>query len=258
MDFSPVPIGDQQFYNYIFIGILAGGRPVTAMFDTRGNTLIPEKLAKDLDIEYIDQKPIDEKRGFRRAKLSSMDIGNLKLKEVPVLVCKDKVLDLGVDPVGNVFRADMVLGWNVISQLVFRGDLRKGKFEVQTSDFRKPSKKGKVNMPVFNISLQGKTHKAAIDTSRPVTIISEDIAASIKVEDENVASTIKMLGLDHKEVAYETKFTFKIDEREVKVPSSQVEPALNGSDIQIVFGADLLRHTSWALYNPMGYIRVSN
>lgn len=258
MDFSPVPISDQKFYNYIFIGILADGKALTAMFDTRGNTLIPEKIAKDLSLEYIDEKPVDEKRGFRRAKLSSMNIGNLVLKTVPVVVCKDEVVDLGVDPVGNVFPADIVLGWNIISQLVFRGDLRKGDFQVQTSDFKKPSKKDKQNLPVFNVIFNDRTYKAGIDTSRPLTIISENIAKDMRIKNKDVESTIKMLGLDHKEVVYESKFTFKIDDNEVKLPSSQVEEALNDKDIQIVFGADLLRHTSWAMYNPMGYIRARN
>ncbi|MCI7239446.1 MAG: retropepsin-like domain-containing protein [Anaerococcus sp.] len=258
MEFTPIPLADKKFYNYIFLGILAAKKPVVAMFDTRGNTLIPEKLAKDLDLNYIDDKAIDEEKGFRRAILSTMTLGGLKLEQVPVLVCKDEVIDLGVDPVGNIFPAEMVLGWNVISQFVFRGDLRKGKFEVQSSDFKKPSQKQRLNQPVFNIVFNDKTYKAALDTSRPLTIISEKIAKDIKVKNEDVASTIKMLGLDKEEVVYESKFTFKIDDEEVKIPTTQVEKALNDKDIQVVFGADFLRLTSWSLYNPMGYVRARN
>ena len=80
----------------------------------------------------------------------------------------------------------------------------------------------------------------------------------MRVENEDVKQTIDLLGIEEDEVLYESKFTFTIDEYQVHLPTSQVEKALNDKDIQIVFGADLLRNTSWALYNPMGYIRVRN
>ncbi len=258
MEFTPIPVSDQKYLNYIFIGILVDKKPVTAMFDTRGNTLIPESLAKELDITYIDKEAIDKERGFRRAKLSSMTLGALKLLDVPVVICKDQVIKLKDDQFGNKFPADIILGWNIISQLVFRGDLRKGQFEVQSSDIKRQTRKGKDNTPVFKLIFNKKTYKAAIDTSRPLTIISENIAKTMRVENEDVKQTIDLLGIEEDEVLYESKFTFTIDENQVHLPTSQVEKALNDKDIQIVFGADLLRNTSWALYNPMGYIRVRN
>ena len=169
MDFSPIPVSDKKFLNYIFIGIVVGDKPVTAMFDTRGNTLIPQSLAANLNLTYLDQEPIDKYKGFRRARLGSMTLGELVLRDVPVVVCKDEVIDLGKDQFGNKFPADMVLGWNIISQFVFRGDLRKGILEVQTSDFKKPRKE-KTNTPVFNIIFEGERYKAALDSSRPITV----------------------------------------------------------------------------------------
>lgn len=258
MDFSPIPVSDKKFLNYIFIGIVVGDKPVTAMFDTRGNTLIPQSLADELDLTYIDKETIDEVKGFRRAKLKKMAIGGLKLEGVPVVVCKDSVIDLGEDQFGNKFPADMILGWNIISQFVFRGDLRKGQIEVQTSDFKKSKRKGKDNTPVFKIIFEGRVYKAAIDTSRPLTIISEYIYEKIKIENKDIKQTIDMLDIDHDDVMYETKFSFKIDDNIVNIPTTQVEKDLNDKDIQVVFGADLLRNTSWAMYNPMGYIRAKN
>ena len=67
-----------------------------------------------------------------------------------------------------------------------------------------------------------------------------------------------MLDIDHDDVMYETKFSFKIDDNIVNIPTTQVEKSLNDKDIQVVFGIDLLRNTSWAMYNPMGYIRAKN
>ena len=61
MEFSLIPISDQKFLNFIFIGILAGKKPVTAMFATKGNTLIPESLAGEIDLDYIDKEPIGPK-----------------------------------------------------------------------------------------------------------------------------------------------------------------------------------------------------
>lgn len=257
MEFSPIPISDQKFLNFIFIGILAGKKPVTAMFATKGNTLIPQSLAEEIEIDYIDKEPIDEKTGFRRAKLSTMTIGGLKLLDVPVVVCKDEIADLGKDPSGNQFPADMILGWNIISQLVFRGDLRKGRMEVQSSDIKKQSSKTKENFLVFKLIFNKRTYKAALDTSLPFTRISENIAKGIKIENEDIKQTIKMLEIDEEEINYESKFSFKIDDNEITVPSTRTDPALNDKDIQIIFGADLLRSTSWALYNPMGYVRVN-
>ncbi|WP_297788332.1 retropepsin-like aspartic protease [uncultured Anaerococcus sp.] len=258
MDFSPIPISDQKYLNYIFIGILVGNKPVTAMFDTRGNTLIPQSLADELDLTYIDQEPIDSEKGFRRAKLSSMALGDLKLEGVPVVVCKDQVVKLANDTFGNPFPAQVILGWNIISQFVFRGDLRKNQFEVQISDFKENKRKGKENTPVFKLIFNKKTYKAAIDTSRPLTIISENLAKDLKPADDEVDKTISMLGIDHDEVIYESKFAFTIDDNIVNIPTTQVEKDLNDKEIQIVFGADLLRNTTWAMYNPLGYFRARN
>ncbi|MDD6919193.1 MAG: hypothetical protein PUI80_06150, partial [Peptoniphilaceae bacterium] len=190
MEFSLIPISDQKFLNFIFIGILAGKKPVTAMFATKGNTLIPESLAGEIDLDYIDKEPIDQRTGFRRAKLSSMTIGGLKLLDVPVVVCKDEIADLGKDPSGNQFPADMILGWNIISQLIFRGDLRKGRMEVQSSDIKKQSSKTKENFLVFKLIFNKRTYKAALDTSLPFTRISENIGKSIKIENEDIKQTI--------------------------------------------------------------------
>ena len=66
-----------------------------------------------------------------------------------------------------------------------------------------------------------------------------------------------MLEIDEEEINYESKFSFKIDDNTISVPSTKKDPALNDEDIQIIFGADLLRSTSWALYSPMGYVRVN-
>lgn len=257
MEFSPIPISDQKFLNFIFIGILAGKKPVTAMFATKGNTLIPQSLAEEIEIDYIDKEPIDQRTGFRRAKLSTMTIGSLKLIDVPVVVCKDEIADLGKDPSGNKFPADMILGWNIISQLVFRGDLRKGRLEVQSSELKKKSSKTKENFLVFKLIFNKRTYNAGLDTSLPFTRISENIGKDIKVENKDIEQTIQMLEIDEKEINYESKFSFKIDDNTISVPSSKIDPALNDEDIQIIFGSDLLRNTSWALYNPMGYVRVN-
>lgn len=257
MEFSPIPISDQKFLNFIFIGILAGKKPVTAMFASKGNTLIPESLAEEIEIDYIDKEPINQRTGFRRAKLSTMTIGGLKLMDVPVLVCKDEIANLGKDPSGNQFPADMILGWNIINQLVFRGDLRKGRMEVQSSDLKKQSSKTRENFLVFKLIFNKRTYKAALDSSLPFTRISENIGKGIKVENKDIEQTIKMLEIDEEEINYESKFSFKIDDNEITVPSTKIDPALNDEEIQIIFGADLLRSTSWALYNPMGYVRVN-
>ena len=258
MDFSPIPVSDKKFLNYIFIGIVVGDKPVTAMFDTRGNTLIPQSLADELDLTYLDKEPIDEVKGFRRAKLKNMAIGGLKLEGVPVVVCEDKVIDLGEDQFGNKFPADMVLGWNIISQFVFRGDLRKGVLEVQTSDFKKPRNKEKTNTLVFNIVFEGERYKAALDSSRPTSLISENISKKLRPASKDIEQTIKILDIDHEDVIYESKFSFKIDDNTVNIPSTQVDKSLNDKDIQVIFGADLLRLTSWAMYNPLGYFRAKN
>lgn len=258
MNFSPLPVSDNKFLNYIFVGILVDDKAVTAMFDTRGNTLIPQSLAANLDITYLDQEPIDKDKGFRRARLGSMTLGDLALKDVPVVVCKDEVIDLGKDQFGNEFPADMVLGWNIISQFVFRGDLRKGVLEVQTSDFKKPRNKEKTNTPVFNIVFEGERYKAALDSSRPTSLISENISKKLRPASKDIEQTIKILDIDHEDVIYESKFTFKIDDNTVNIPSTQVDKSLNDKDIQVIFGADLLRLTSWAMYNPLGYFRARN
>ncbi|WP_311491757.1 hypothetical protein [uncultured Anaerococcus sp.] len=257
MDFSLVPVTDNTFFNYIYLGLASNGVKLIAMFNTRGNTMVKESIAKDLDIKLLDTDYIDEKKTYKRAILGELLIGGLKLSKVPVLVAKDTAFDLGTDPFGNTNDCDMVLGWNVISQFAWRANPQEGRFEVQTSDFMEPNRE-KTNQPIINIGFNGRIIKAAIDTSRPLTIISPSLAKEAIDSDEEVRKTLEMLGESLEDITNLSRFTFTNDNKEVSLSSPQIEPAIEDTDIQVVFGADLLRSTNWAIYGPTGYIRLEN
>ena len=70
MDFSLVPVADKTFLNFIYLGLGSEGKNLIAMFNTRGNTMIKESVAKDFDIEYLDDDYIDDKKTYKRAFLS--------------------------------------------------------------------------------------------------------------------------------------------------------------------------------------------
>lgn len=255
MKFTRIPIANKEYINYIFLEAKLSDIPVTAMFDTRGNSLVKQSLADQIDIEYIDDEPIDEKRGWRRAR-ANISLGGLEIGSAPVVVAKDESFDLGLDPKGNEFPADIILGWNIISQLAFRADLRVGTFEVQVDDFKEPTNKGKSNAPVLFIEFEGERILAAIDSSAPITSVSQDVFEKMLGKNGSGDKTIQMLGLEDENLTYETRLKFKIDEDEISLPSAQLNPGLNEGQIKIIFGADLLRSTSWAMYNPQRYIRA--
>ena len=257
MDFSLVPVADNTFLNFIYLGLGSNGKNLIAMFNTRGNTMIKESLAAGLDIDYLDKDYIDDKKTYKRAFLSELLIGGLKLNKVPVLVAKDSTFDLGTDPMGNTNDCDMVLGWNVISQFAWRANPKEGRFEVQTSDFMKANKE-KTNQPIINIGFNDRIIKAAIDTSRPVTILSPSLAKEVIDSDKEVKETLTMLGESLDDITNLSRFIFTNDNKEVRLASPQIEPALEGADIQVVFGVDLLRSTNWAIYGHTGYIRLEN
>lgn len=253
MDFSLVPLDTNRFLNFTYLGLSSNGKSLVALFNTRGNTMVRESQASDLDLRYIDQDFIDGK--YKRAILSDLLVGGLKLNEVPVLVGKDELFDLGRDNLGRTNDCDMVLGWNVISQFSWRGDYKDGKFEVQTSDFRKPSE-SKTNQPIINIGYEEEIIKAAIDSSRPTTLISKDLAKKIASTDEDVKNTLDMLGESANELTYINKVIFDLDGKKVKIGPCQIEDSLK--DIDLVFGADILTNTKWAIYGPMNYVRLTN
>ena len=254
MKFSKVELIDKKYLNYVFIRAYLKDIPVIAMFDTRGNTLIKKSLADKIDISYIDEKPIDEKRGWRRAR-TNLRLGGLEIGSAPVIVADDKNFAIAKDPEGNSFPADMILGWNIISQLCFRGNLRIGDFEVQVDDFRKAKSKDRENTPVLYVEFDGKRRLAALDTSKSVTTISQDIFEKI-IEKNGEKETLDMLDLPKENLTYQTSLTIKVDEDEITLPACQVDHKLKDSQVQIVLGADLLWHTTWAIYSPMRYIRA--
>lgn len=257
MDFSLVPVSDTTFFNFIYLGLASKDKNLTAMFNTRGNTMVKESLAADLDIDYLDTDYIDDNKTYKRGFLSDLLIGGLKLNKVPVLVAKDKAFDLGHDPMGNTNACDMVLGWNVISQFSWRAYPKEGRFEVQTSDFKKPSGK-KTNQPIINIEVAGEITKAAIDSSRPLTIISPSLAKKATADDEEVKKTLEMLDEDSKNLTHLSRLFFKVDGKKVRLGTVGVEKDLENKDIELVFGSDLLRSTNWAIYGPTAYIRLEN
>ncbi|WP_311481422.1 hypothetical protein [uncultured Anaerococcus sp.] len=257
MDFSLVPVADTTFLNFIYLGLASNSKTLIAMFNTRGNTMVKESIAKDLDIKLLDTDYIDDKKTYKRAILGDLLIGGLKLSKVPVLVAKDTAFDLGADPFGNTNDCDMVLGWNVISQFAWRANPKEGRFEVQISDFMEVNKQ-KTNQPIINIGFNGRIIKAAIDTSRPLTIISPVLAKEAVDSNTEVKETLSMLGESIDDVTNLSRFTFTNDNKEVSLGLSQIEKDLANKDIQVVFGADLLRSTNWAIYGPTGYIRLEN
>ena len=135
MNFTQVELSEKKYLNFILLNASVGGEPVTAMFDTKGNSLLKKSIADKIDITYIDSKPIDEKRGWRRARVN-LRLGGLEIGSAPIIVANDDSFDLPEDPTGNKYPADFILGWNIISQLCFRGDLKTNDFQVQVDDFR--------------------------------------------------------------------------------------------------------------------------
>lgn len=254
MKFTKVEISDKEYLNYIFLNAKVGDQPVTAMFDTKGNSLLKKSIADKIDIRYIDEKPIDEKRGWRRARVN-LKLGGLEIGSAPIIVANDENFDLPEDPIGNKYPADFILGWNIISQLCFRGDAKTKDFEVQVDDFRENSSKESSNLPIVYIEFDGQRVLSGIDTSKPLTTVSQDIFDKILKNKDDV-NTIEMIGLEDENLTYETKLIFKIDEDMISLPSAGLNPKLNEGDVKILFGADLFANTTWAMYCPMRYMRA--
>lgn len=254
MEFTKVEIADKKYLNYIFLKAAVGGEPITAMFDTKGNSLLKKSIADKIDVDYIDQEVIDEKRGWRRARVN-LRLGGLEIGSAPVIVVNDDSFDLPLDPTGNKYPADFILGWNIISQLCFRGDGKSNDFQVQVDDFRKPSSKESQNLPIVYVEFEGERVLAGIDTSKPLTTVSQEIFDKI-VKNKDTANTIEMLGLANENLTYKTSLEFKVDEDKIVLPSAGLNPKLNEGDVKIIFGADLLQNTTWAMYCPMRYMRA--
>lgn len=254
MQFTKVTVSDKKYLNYVFIEVKVGGIPLTAMFDTRGNSLLKKSVADKIDIHYIDEKSIDEKKGWKRARVN-LNLGGLEIGSAPIIVANDANFDLPVDPEGNEFPADMILGWNIISQLCFRGNLKINDFEVQVDDFKEVNSKEKSNSPVLYVEFMGQRVLAALDTSKPATSISQGIFDKIN-EKDGKQKTLEMLGLDKENLTFESSLTIKIDEDTITLPHAQVNPSLDEGKVEIVLGADLLWNTTWAIYSPMRYIRA--
>ena len=254
MKFTKVELAKNEYLNYIFLNIKVGQKPVVAMFDTKGNSLLKKSIADQLDLEYIDQKPIDEKRGWRRARVN-LQLGGLEIGSAPVVVANDETFDLPKDPNGNKFPADFILGWNIISQLCFRGNLAIGDFQVQIDDFKESKDKGKQNLPVLYIDFKGERTLAAVDTSSPITTVNREVFDKIMGEKTSIESQ-EILGIEEENLSYQTKLSFKIDEDEIILRNASLNPKLDKGDVKIIFGADLLRTTTWAMYCPMRYMRA--
>ena len=254
MKFSKVEVSDKKYLNYIFLKAAVGGQPVTAMFDTKGNSILKKSIADKIDIDYIDQEPIDKKRGWRRARVN-LRLGGLEIGSAPIIVADDDNFNLPEDMTGNKYPADFILGWNIISQLCFRGDGNTRDFEVQVDDFRENSSKESTNLPIIYIEFEGERILAGIDTSNPLTTVSQDVFDKI-MKNKGAATTIQMLGLENDNLTYETSITFKIDEDKITLPSVGLNPKLNEGNVKIIFGADLLQNTTWAMYCPMRYMRA--
>lgn len=254
MKFTKIPISDKKYLNYIFLETLVSGKEVTTMFDTRGNSLLKQSIADTIDVKYIDEKYIDEKRKWRRARVN-LRLGDLEIGSAPVIVASDESFNLMEDPLGNKFPADMILGWNIISQLCFRGDLRIGDFQVQIDDFIETKAKDKPNALVINVEFEGERMLASLDTSRPITCVKKEIFDKVIAKDEK-DKTLDMLDLENENLTYRSPLKVKIDQDEIFLSKVEVNPNIKENDVDIIFGVDLLTNSTWAMYNPMRYIRV--
>lgn len=248
-------LSDKKFYNLLFVNVRIQNITAVALFDTGASmTVIAQSLLDKLgDVEENGHLRAGNNnvltRELHTSVVSDIQIGDICIDALQSLVVEDADFNM-TDEWGNVFPAQMLLGWDVISQYAWSYSAEDNHLSVAISEKKaKKSDSGIEHGPLVFPEYCGQQFKAKVDTGHTETILGRcwnNRLENVQFHETDVAgvgSTVRV------SVPYVKDFKCLFQNRIIHLHNIDILEKIYGvpEDIEALFGYDFLEGKNWLL-----------
>lgn len=243
------------FENLLFVDVIVGCETGVALFDSGAQkTAVSESFLRrckgDLLVETVKAGNNNgQTMSLKMALLKSIKIADKELKNLEVLVIEDDMFIME-DSQGNPFRADMLLGYDVISKFKWVYSPSAHVLDISDSDMIAKEILVHYNgFPIINITSGGQSYNAGIDTGHTETILGKTIKLAacnpIYIEDDivGIGTTKKMY------VPMIPEFNIEFEGIEVELHNITMQEKIYGApkEMEILLGMDFFEGRAWEM-----------
>ena len=248
------------FENLLFVDVTVGSEAGTALFDSGAQkTVMSQAFLKKCKIEMLEETvKAGNNHGrtmtLHTAILKSIRIADKELKNLEVVVAADEMFAMQ-DKQGRSFPADMLLGYDVIGKFKWRYEPTTRVLDICDSGMMVGKESVHYNgFPAINITLDGQSHVAGIDTGHTETILRATIDNQewniIYIEDE-------IVGIGSKKKVYVPmipKLGIVFEGIETQLHNITIQEEIYGApqEMDCLLGMDFLEGRAWELDFAVG------
>lgn len=255
-EFMEVKLSESRFANLLFLEVEIQGKVVVGMFDTGASmTVMKENLVTDLGIKMTESTVCAGNNNgmifnLKTANIPSLKIGGLKTKNISAMIVKEEAFSFGEDENGQFFPADLLIGWDVISQYAWKCDMSARTLLVKEgSSLPKANDISWNKFPLFHATWNNFKFIAGLDTGHTETMLNscwEDRLNDFAWHD------VELCGIGSSQVCrqkYAKKFAFCYHDLFISLQNIDIVEQIHGAfpEMETLFGIDILHNKKWEL-----------
>lgn len=171
-------LNNTLFDSLIFVTIKVGKDDILAMFDTGASiSIISQSLAKKFNCLSNQSLSAGNNNGksFRLESgcIDRIEICGLPITNVKVGILPDSCFDFGADDAGKTFPAQMLLGWDIISQFYWRINTKNQLYYVSKCGNKKANNLSYNNFPTITLKYKMGIVLFGFDTGHTETLLDQ-------------------------------------------------------------------------------------
>lgn len=248
-------LAECKFENLLLVNVRIRGEKTIALFDTgAGMTVIARSVLARLggEMENNALRAGNNNglvRAFQTAVISDVQLGDICIEKLRVIVADDDDFAL-CDESGAAFPAEMLLGWDVISQYHWSYSAKSGTLLVSTSKrasalCNPDVKRGPVVYPEYS----GYRFKARVDTGHTSSTLSAVWHTRLPNVEWHETENAGIGSAQHTSCPYVRSFQIVFQDRLIMLRDVDISEKIYGQpdDVEALLGYDFLEGTDWRL-----------
>ena len=248
-------LAECKFANLLFVNVRIRDEETIALFDTgAGMTVIARSALARLGGEMENSALHAGNnnglvRAFPTAVISNVRLGDICIEKLRVIVADDADFAL-CDESGAAFPAEMLLGWDVMSQYHWSYSAKSGTLLVSTSQRASAlcdpdARQGPVVFPAYS----GYRFKARVDTGHTSSTLSAAWRTRLPDVEWHEAESVGIGSVQHTSCPYVRNFQIVFQDRLITLRDVDISGKLYGQpdDVEALLGYDFLEGMDWRL-----------
>ena len=251
------------FENLLFVDVTVGCETGVALFDSGAQkTVVSEGFLKRSKSDLLEETITagnnnGQSMALNRGMLKSIKIADKELTNLDVLVIADDMFKME-DSQGHQFAADMLLGYDVISNFKWGYSPTMHNLDISDSNMTTNEQLVYYNgFPIIKVTSDGQSYNAGIDTGHTETILGSRFKSII---DNLVYTEDDVVGVGTTEKMYVPmvpKLDIEFEGTKVELQNITIQDEIYGApeEMDILLGMDFLEGKEWKLDFLAGLLR---